>query len=390
MSNVPVDDKIAALPRDNSLGATLLAAALALPIGALGLAASTPARAETAPERGLFSLKVLDYLDYQPGQKRIRVRAPAVAVVVPINGDWSTSGSVVSDTISGASPAYHTSDLTDLKDLRRAADADLTRYFDAGSLTLGVNYSTESDYVSRGLALRGTLSSDDRNTTWSAGVGFNRDQIDPTTRVVVGEKKEVAQVLLGLTQVLGTHDIAQVNLGFTRGRGYYTDPYKRFDKRPRERDITTLLVRWNHHVEALDGTLRLGWRYYQDSWQIKAHTVTAEWVQPLAQGWTVTPLARLYTQSAAEFYVTAEPSTDPFSPNPATRGNFYSGDGRLAGFGAGTLGMKVAKQINADWTVDLKYERYAQRGSWRALGSGTPGLASFHFRSWQLGSSWAF
>ena len=143
---------------DTGVGSQLLAAALALPALALSasLVATPAAHAETAPERGLISLKVLDYLDSQPGQQRIRVTAPSVLVVAPINGSWSTSGSFVSDTISGASPAYHTSRLSYLKDLRRAADVDLTHYFGAGTAPVVANYSTERDYVSRGMALRGT------------------------------------------------------------------------------------------------------------------------------------------------------------------------------------------------------------------------------------------
>lgn len=374
-----------ALP--STLPATLLAAALALPIG---LSTSHPARAETVPERGLVALKVLDYLDSQPGAKRIRVRAPSLLVLAPINGDWAVGGTLTSDTISGASPAYHTSNLTQLTDLRRAGDAEVTRYFGSGSFGLGLNFSTESDYLSRGLALRATHASDDKNTTWSAGAGFNHDSINPGNRVVNHAAKRVTQLLLGVTQVLGTHDIAQFNLGFTRGRGYFTDPYKSFDKRPRERDITTALLRWNHHFDATAGTLRMSWRAYQDNWQVQAHTVGLEYVQPLPQGWTLTPLLRLYTQSAAEFYVTAEPSTDPFSPNPATAGSHYSGDQRLSGFGARTLGLKLAKQLDADWLVDVKFEHYKQRGAWRVGGSGSPNLADFYFRSVQFGVSRAF
>ena len=97
------------------VGAALLAAALALP---------GPAHAESPPERGLVSLKVLDYLDSQPGKDRIRVRAPSLLVVAPSNGDWSTSGTLTWDAISGASPAYHSGDLKPLTDYRRAAEAD--------------------------------------------------------------------------------------------------------------------------------------------------------------------------------------------------------------------------------------------------------------------------
>jgi hypothetical protein len=365
------------------LGASLLAAALTLPL-------VSPVQAESAPERGLVSLKYLDYLDSQPGAERIRVKAPSALVVAPLSGDWSLSGTLTSDAISGASPAYHSAALTEMKDRRRAVSGDITRYFPTATLTLGAGISSESDYLSRSLSLQGTTSTEDKNTTWSAGVGFSGDTINPSTHIVDHEHKNVLDLNVGVTQVLGMADIVQLNLGWSRGRGYFSDPYKRFDARPRERDRSTALLRWNHHFEATESTLRLSWRYFEDNWRIRSQTLGLEFVQTLPQGWTVTPLLRLYTQSAARFYITAEPGTNPFVPNPATAGVHHSGDQRLSGFGARTYGLKLTKQINADWSADIKYESYAQRGAWRAFGGGTPGLADFNFRSVQVGVSSAF
>ncbi|WP_431476573.1 DUF3570 domain-containing protein [Massilia eburnea] len=62
-----------------------------------------------------------------------------------------------------------------------------------------------------------------------------------------------------------------------------------------------------------------------------------------------------------------------------------SADQRLSGFGAVTLGVKLAKQLNRDWAVDFKVERYEQRGAWRLFGSGSPGLASMRALSLQIG-----
>jgi hypothetical protein len=370
-------------PSLNRLGAQLLAAALTLP--AVGLA-----QAESAPEKGLVSFKFLDYLDSQPGADRIRVRAPSLLVTTPLSGAWSLSGSLISDSISGASPAYHTSGLTHMADERHAAQAEATRYFANGTITLGGNHSSESDYVSSGLSLQGTRSSEDKNTTWSAGVGFNTDRINPTNGVVENEHKRTLDLLVGVTQVLGTHDIAQLDLGHSWGSGYFSDPYKVFDNRPRQRDHTTLLARWNHHFEATTGTLRSSWRYYDDSYGIRAHTFGFEYVQPLAGGWTVTPLLRVYTQSAARFYVNADPSTEPFPPNPPDGAAYYAEDQRLSAFGARTIGIKLAKQIGTSWMVDLKVERYQQRAAWRLFGSGSPDLQPFNARSIQVGLSHTF
>lgn len=367
----------------SALQITLLSAALALP-------AVHDAHAESAPERGSVSFKLLDYLDSQPDAERVRVRAPSLGVLVPLGSDWSLSGSVISDGISGASPAYHSTALSKLHDRRRAADVSATRYWSGGSWTLGANISSESDYLSRGLSLQATRDSEDKNTTWSAGLAFSNDAINPSNHVVSNERKRVAEVLVGVTQVLGTHDIAQLNLGYSRGSGYFSDPYKQFDNRPREKNHRTLLARWNHHVDATEGTARLSYRYYADSYGIKAHTFGLEYVQPLPAGWTLTPLLRVYTQSAARFYFDAEAEPGPFGPTPPEGAVYTSADQRVSAFGARTWGIKLAKQLGADWLLDVKFERYGQRAGWRLFGTGSPNLAPFNARMVQIGVSRAF
>ncbi|CAN7297965.1 DUF3570 domain-containing protein [Pseudoduganella sp. LjRoot289] len=365
------------------LGSALLAAALLLP----GLAV----HAEEPPERASLSVKYLNYEESQSGLDRVHVAAPSVALVTPVAGDWSLSGTLTSDHVSGASPRYHTavSGASRMKDMRRAGDVAVTRYLPRGSVTVGAAYSTEHDYVSRALSLTGTVSSIDKNTTWSFGVGGSDDAIDPVNNIVSGEGRQTVNVMLGVTQVLSPRDIAQLTLTRNHGHGYFSDPYKAFDNRPRERNQNTLLARWNHHHDGSGGTSRLSYRYYTDSFGIRAHTLGAEYVQPLSQGWRVTPSVRYYSQRAASFYY--DPVYDarlgePFPPGYVFGGTrFSSADQRLSGFGAVTLGFKVAKELNRDWSVDLKVEAYQQRGAWRAFNSGSPGLDAMRARSIQLG-----
>lgn len=359
-----------------AVGAALLAAAMALPLAA---------QADSAPERGLLAFKYLDYQDSQPGADRIAVRSPAFSLLAPMGSDWAVGGTLTSDVISGASPAYHTSGLGRMFDHRRAGAVDLTRYFANGSLTLGANLSSEHDYLSRGVSLQATRSNESKNTTWMLGLGYNSDDINPTNHVVANETKHVSDALAGVTQVLTVDDIVQLNVGFSWGTGYYSDPYKIVDNRPREHNHGTAMARWNHFFDASGGTSRASYRYFADNWGIRAHTLELEYVQPLAGGWTLTPLARLYTQTAARFYVDADPSIYPFAPNPPDGAIYYSEDQRLSAFGAHTLGLKVAKQLDDNWTVDVKLERYEQRAGWALLGSGSPDLAAFRYRAVQLG-----
>jgi len=366
--------------KESGMAASILSAALMLP--------GVQAHAEAPPTNGVISVGYLDYRDSQSGLDRIKVHAPSVSIMAPVAGVWSVSGSLVKDDVSGASPRYHTavSGASHMDDDRKAGDVALTRYLDRGSVTVGAAYSTEHDYVSRALSLQGSYESEDRNRTWTAGIGHSDDKIDPVNQIVTNERKRTTNFLLGVTQVLTANDVAQLTLGYDNGSGYFSDPYKAFDNRPRTRYETTLLARWNHHVAATDGTTRLTYRYYRDSFGVRGHTLGAEYVQPLSDGWTLTPEVRLYTQSAASFYY--DPVYDsklgaPFPPGYNGTG-YMSADQRLSGFGAVTLGLKASKQIDKLWSVDAKVSAYQQRGSWRLFHQGSPGLDALRAQTIQI------
>ena len=106
-----------------------------------------------------------------------------------------------------------------------------------------------------------------------------------------------------------------------------------------------------------------------------------EYVQPLPHEWTVTPLFRYYTQTAATFYL-------PYFPDAgATLGSYFSLDQRLSAFGATSIGIKVEKKIAKEWLVDARFESYEQRPEWSISGGGASGILPFYARSIQLGLS---
>lgn len=361
---------------------SILLAALALP----GVA-----QAETPPEQASFSVKYLDYHDWQPGLDRIRVRSPAAELVLPVAGEWSLRGSYVVDSVSGASPRYHTavSGASRFDEKRHAGDVAVTRYFPRASVTVAAGRSSETDYVSEFTSVRGTLSSADNNTTWMFGTGVANDRIDPVNDAVQGERKHTNDFMLGVTQVMSQRDVAQVLLGFARGRGYYSMPYKYVDNRPRKHNQHSLMLRWNHRLENREATSRTSYRYFGDTYGIRAHTLLQEYAHEFAGGWTVTPSLRAHTQSAAHFYF--DPVYDPvfgppFPPAFDFRAQRHStADQRLSAFGALTLGLKVEKAIGEDSSVEVKLEQYKQRGAWRLFGSGSPGLKDFRARSIVVG-----
>jgi Protein of unknown function (DUF3570) len=362
-------------------GAALLMAACALP----GL--MPVAQAETIPEFGMISAKLLAYHQSQPNvdsSNKASVTSPSIYISKPIAGQWLVEGSITHDKVSGASPRYHTTAASHMSDDRVAADVKVKRYFDHATVSLGAAYSTEHDYKSTAFSLSGTKSSQDNNTTWSGGVAYNQDKINPTNLVVVNEGKRGVELQVGVTQVLTPLDIAQLNTTYTEGVGYYSDPYKTFDKRPRNRSANVLLARWNHHLKDVGATTRASYRYYTDTFGVKAHTLGLEVVKTYPNGWTVTPAVRYSTQSKADFYY------DPPFPNGRTADGYYTADQRLANMGSVTVGLKVSKQIDAESSIDFKLESYAQRTDLYLGSNKSTGLDPLRATMLQIGYSRKF
>ena len=64
---------------------------------------------------------------------------------------------------------------------------------------------------------------------------------------------------------MNANAIVQSNLTYSRGHGYYDDPYKSLDDRPDHRRVVAWLTRWNQHFPAHDATLKLAFRVLHDS-----------------------------------------------------------------------------------------------------------------------------
>ncbi len=380
-----------ASPRGRLQSGALVLAALALP----GVY-SPEVQAEAAPDQGVIAFKYLRYEDSQPGLKRVTVNAPSVYIATPLGRNWSAEGSLVVDSLSGASPRWQSSvsGASVMKDERTAGDVKVTRHFDRSSYSVGLSHSSENDYISNAFSLQGAWSTDDNNRTWTVGYGRAADKIDPTNGGQLGianERKKTNELIFGVTQAVSTRDIAQLNLTIGSGKGYYSDPYKTLDYRPRERSQFALLGRWNHFLNGDGSTLRGSYRYYHDSFGINALTVQAEWVKPVTDSLTLTPLIRFYSQSAAKFYVDGQydPNGYPIFPALAT-GQLNSGDQRLSAFGALSVGIKAQYKVNPLWAVDGKFEAYEQRSNWRFGGTGSAGVDTFKATIVQMGVSRKF
>jgi len=361
----------------------LLAAALALP----GMV-PPDAKAQAAPDSSWVELKYLDYRDWQPGANRMSVRSPSMYAAMPLSDTLVVEGSIVYDSVSGASPLYFNTlsgaSGLGIGDYRTAGDVKVTKYFNGMALSVAAAVSSEQDYLSRAGSIEWRIFSEDRNRTWAFVFGGANDRINPVNGVVVNAPRNTLEFLVGVTQAISSTAIVQSNLTYSRGHGYYSDPYKTLDTRPARREVFAWLTRFNQHLPSSDATLRLSYRFLHDSFGSISNTFEATWFQPLPQGISIAPSLRYYTQTAADFYFNP-PFADGFVP-----GQNYTADTRLSAFGAFTPAVTVAKSFADGWSAQLKFAFYRQRSGWEFAGNGSPGLEPFSARWIELGIAKSF
>lgn len=397
---------------EQSLVTALAAATCAL----LGAGNASAADAET----NRWSLDSA-LLYYGEADDRVRDISAAISATRDFDDERKLGLSLTVDTLTGASPSgaialdgpqtftspsgnktYTTSpgdiplDDTFL-DTRYAATASwtqpLARLY---TFSAGVGFSTEYDYTHIGANLSLARDFNKRNTTVFAGVAWSQDDIDPvggaplplSQMLEVGnqankagaESKDVLDLLVGITQVLGRSTVMRINYSLSDSSGYLNDPYKilsvvdpltgdtvlrtppttpgptgtyLYESRPDSRLKHSLYSELKHAFGR--PVLHVGYRFMTDDWGIDSHTADARLRWPVGEAYFIEPQLRYYVQTEADFYRSSLRADEPLP-------QYASADFRLGSFDAVTVGVRFGgtTQGGSEWSTRLEY--YMQSG----------------------------
>ncbi len=332
------------LPRPSRTLSALTTSALALP----GIAGS--ARADAPIERAEASFAYSYYkeddlerrkVDTTVGSReRYEVHTKQARFDIPTSERTDIGIDVLYEEMSGASPWYVRFDPgsgstlqvmsgATIDDQRTDVAVDLDYYMDNGKDTFKAGFSNEKDYLSifGGLGLQRHFN--DKNTTLDFSGTFAYDWIEPTGggtfERIDEDTKWSVELFTGLSQIVSRNAVVQFSATYKHSEGFLNDPYKLIqilgpsgsliaDGRPETREQGTLMVRYRHHFEKVEGSAHLDYRFYADDWGVVSHTIELGWYQRVTDWLTITPSARWYSQSKADFY---EPFLDS-SITPAT------------------------------------------------------------------------
>lgn len=347
------------------------------------------AAADSAPDTITMGLRYSEYQEddvkaqdsFGGDSERYDIDVSQFRLLAPVGSNWSVAFDVQRETMSGASPWFVGQSFdgggkvimsnASISDARTSLSLSTRYYFDRGNIGVTVGNSDEDDYGSNSLGIDATFNSEDQQRTYSVGISASDDEIEPTigtTPVAVTEAdKESHSLFLGMSQIVSRRAIVQFGLSYTELDGYLTDPYKASDNRPGQRRQWVATSQYRHFFVDADAALHADYRYFDDDWGVKSHTINLAWHQNLGNNFTVVPNLRYYTQQEADFYsVIADPGQ-----------RYFADDHRLSSFGAWTMGLKLQARLD-NWTFSVSGERYRSDLSYGLFdGDEAPTLLAF-------------
>jgi hypothetical protein len=251
----------------------------------------------------------------------------------------------------------------------------------------GINGSKEYDFTS--LSGNASISRyfDVKNTKLSLGINYELDSVAPVGGVPQGlstmgskvvlsstESKNVADLLLGLTQVMNRRWIVQLNYNLGMSNGYMNDPYKivsevvatggaagdptgtyYYDKRPDTRVKNAVFLDSKVHMDSW-GILGTSYRYFFDDWGITSHTFNVDWRFQLSPKWYIEPGLRYYVQNKADFY-------RYFTVQGVALPQHMSADYRLGDMTATSFGLEAGRKLSGyGKEISFRAQLYTQTG----------------------------
>jgi hypothetical protein len=291
-----------------------------------------------------------------------RVDGPAVLVRKNFADKVSLVGSYYADTISSASIDVVTlaSPYTEKRDEVGIGVEYLHR---STLLRFGVTRSEENDYDAESIGLGLSQEMFGGMTTVSLNYAQEQDIVRRTGDPGFEEPIDRYRYGVGLLQVLSKTLTMNVQYEAITDEGFLNSPYRAAriqgafvpERYPRTRTSQTLAFRFLKYLKG-DRSIRLDYRHFTDTWDIRANDFGIAINQYISKRWLLELGYRHYSQNAASFY----------SDNFEREQNFMARDKELSTFSDHSIGAKVTYTFLP--------------GAGRRLGRGTLNLVYDHMR----------
>jgi len=280
----------------------------------------------------------------------ITIQGPSVLVRKKLGESYSVSGNYYVDAISSASIDVVTQ-ASPYKEKRTQYSLGTDLLHGKTTYSAGFITSTENDYDAQ--TAFASISQDLFGDLTTISFGYTRgwDVVGMRDNPDFNEPTDRRNWTLGISQVLTRNMLMGLNVETSESEGFLNNPYRQVryadpaepqgyslqkERYPHTRTGNAAALQLKYYLPwraALDGN----YRYYDDTWGIRAHTARLGYTHPW-RSWTFDGHVRHYTQNAADFY------SDLFPYYNAQ--NFLARDRELATFNSLTLGAMATWQLN--------------------------------------------
>jgi hypothetical protein len=313
----------------------------------------------------------------------VTIHGPSVLVRKKMAEKYSVSANYYMDMVTSASIDVETSGASEYEEER--TQYNLSFDYLRGKTTYNLNYtnSEENDYQAETITFGISQDVFGDLTTISLGFSKGADTVmrtianpDPTRgdRIVdPGFEQDVDRwsYRVGVSQILTKSLISTLGLEVITDEGYLNNPYRSYrflqptDDRlfglateiyPRTRTSNAVALNAKYFLP-YRAALDAGYRYFTDTWGIRANTANVGYTHPLGQTpWLFEVSYRFYSQGNADFY-------DDLFDRPNQQ-NFMARDKELSTFTSSTLRVGASYEFaRAGWsfikkgTLNVYYDR---------------------------------
>lgn len=297
----------------------------------------------------------------------VKVTGPSLQILKRIGQSLALSGNYYVDAISSASIDVITT-ASPYSERRTETSAGLQYLAGKSIMSLGYTHSDESDFDANSAYFNISQSMFGDLTTVTLGYSLGWDTVGKTGQPDFSEDVDRQQYRVGLSQILSRDWIVDLAYEGITDEGFLNNPYRSVryldpttpigysyepEQYPHTRTSNAFAVRSKYFLPyraALHGE----YRFYDDTWGIRAHTAEVGYTHPWKERWIFDVKYRYYTQGHADFY------SDLFPRAQAQ--NFLARDKELSSFDSHTLGVGASYEFLRDrsgierGTLNLSYD----------------------------------
>ena len=299
-----------------------------------------------APTRGaLLPEDRADLLYHYYNGGGTKVDGPALLVRKGIGERVSAYGSYFVDNVSCASVDVVTT-ASPFKEKRQEYGGGVDYLHRNTTVGLSLLRSKEPDYLTN--TVGATVAHEVFEGLTTVSLGYSQSHADVgKARTDFSDHADRYQYKLGLSQVVTKSLLMNLNYEAILENGYLQSPYRSArllglsvpEVYPRTRDSYAVAIGAVKGFGSSDGQLNasayLRYRYFWDTWDIRAQTVELGYGRRLDERWLVEPRLRHYRQSAASFY----------ADNFTTQMVFMARDRELSDFSNNALGVRASYRL---------------------------------------------